>query len=273
MTERFDHDELRELVPLHAAGVLSGADRAAIESHLATCTECAAEYRAYRPVGAALAQSVPQVDPPLALRESILAATRRDRTAARGGIELTPGITHPSLAPWLAAAAMVVISAGLGVYVRTLQERIHSLEKEVRDALVRVDDGERRVAVSLRNAADAQAQLAVLTAPDVRRIDLAGQPVAPTATARAFWSRSQGLVVTASKLPVLPAGRIYQLWFIRAQDKVSAGLLAPDARGSLTTLLRTPAELPNPDALAISMEPAGGQPQPTGAIYLIGAAH
>jgi len=268
MSDLFDHDALRALIPLHAAGVLSGSERTAVESHLAACAECAAEHRAHRPLAAALSQAVPQVDPPAALRESILAAARRDRSTARA----TP--RPVSFAPWLAAAAMLLVSVGLGLYVRMLHERIQGLEGELREAIALVNDSQQRVAVAVRAAVDAQAPLAVLTAPDVRQINLAGQKVAPAASARAFWSRSRGVVFTAANLPALPTGRVYQLWFIAGKTPVSAGLLtAPDARGGMTTTLATPTDLPSPDALAVSIEPEGGVLQPTGDIYLVGAAH
>ena len=76
--------------------------------------------------------------------------------------------------------------------------------------------------------------------------------------ARAFWSRSRGLVLTASNLPAPPPGRTYQLWFVTAQAPVSAGLLKPDASGRVTTLLNTPTDLPQPAALAVTLEPEGG---------------
>jgi len=264
MSDQLDHDALRELVPLHAIGALSGAERAAVESHLAECPSCAADLRAYAPVGMALAQAVPQVDPPPALRAAILSAARRESSAMH---------TPSRALSWLAAAAMLVVTIGMGIYVSMLQGRIRTLEGELAGALQRVQDGERRTNVALRAAADAQAPLSILTAPDVRRIDLAGQPPAPSASARAFWSRSRGLVITASNLPALPAGRVYQLWFVTAQTPISAGLLTPDTRGGLTVTLSTPTDVPDPVALAVTLEPEGGRPAPTGDKYLVGLAH
>ena len=268
MTDALDHDALRELVPLHAIGALTGPERAAVESHLGDCAECAAELRAYAPVGMALAQAAPQIDPPAALRAAVLASARGDRGPVRA-----PARAPFRPAPWLAAAAMLVIAAGMAFYAAALQRRIHALEGELADALTRIDAGERRVTVALRAAVAAEAPMAILTAPDVRRIDLAGQSAAPTASARAFWSRSRGLVITASNLPALPAGRIYQLWVVTAQAPISAGLLTPDARGALTTTLTTPSDMPDPVALAVTLEPEGGRPAPTGDKYLVGAAH
>ena len=263
MTTDAEHDALRDQVALYAIGALSGAERAALEAHLTGCAACTAELSASLPVGAALALIVPQFDPPASLRAAILADARRTASPTRAA----------AAAPWtawLAAAAMFVATAGLGIYVFDLRQQVQRLEAQLRDALVRVDEGERRVAVALR---EAEAPLAVLTAPDVRTIALAGQPPAPSASARAYWSRSRGLVMTGANLPPLPAGRIYQLWFLKGQTPISAGLLAPDTSGRLRTVLSTPADIADPDVLAVTQEPAGGVPAPTGAIYLAGPAH
>jgi len=263
-TEPSNHDALREQAAAYALGGLSEAERSAFEAHLNGCAECKAEVGAFLPVSGALAQAVELHDPPAALRGRILGAARRAPAAPR---------RFSALAPWLATAAMLVVTVGMGTYIAQLRQRVSNLEVQLRDALIRVDDGERRVAVALRAAADAQAPLAILTAPDVQRIDLAGQPVAPRASARVFWSRSRGLVLTGANLPPLPAGRIYQLWFVTPQAPVSAGLLKPDEAGRLTTVLNTPADMPVPAALAVTIEPEGGSPGPTGDKYLVGLVH
>jgi anti-sigma-K factor RskA len=110
-------------------------------------------------------------------------------------------------------------------------------------------------------------------APDMNRVDLAGQPVAPGATGRAFWSRSRGVVFAATQLPALPAGKTYQLWFVPANAApVSAGLITPDPTGSATVHFATPPTTPDRiAALAVTLEPAGGMPAPTGEKYLVGA--
>jgi len=267
-TTPLDHDALREQIALYAIGALDPGEGSAVESHLRGCAECTAELAAFLPVAGALAQVVPQHDPPATLRARVLSAvaTAPDRADARRPV--------PAWAPWLAAAAMLVVAAGTGFYAADLRERVRTLESQLRVALDRVADSERRVAVALRNAADAEAPLAVLWAPDVRRIDLAGQPVAARASGRAFWSRTRGVVLTASNLPPLPQGRTYQLWFVTAQSSpISIGLVQPDANGSVRRLVDTRGDLPEPAAVAVTIEPEGGVPAPTGDKYLVGAAH
>ena len=263
-TEPNNHDALREQAAPYALGALSVAERSAFETHLRGCAECKAEVTAFLSVCGALAQAVEQHDPPAALRGRILAAARHAPEPPR---------RLSAVAPWLAAAAMLAVTVGMGIYTVQLRQRVSNLEVQLRDALVRVDNGERRITVALRAAAAAETPLAILTAPDVQRIDLAGQPAAPRASARAFWSRSRGLVLTGANLPPLPAGRTYQLWFVTSQAPVSAGLLRPDEAGRLTTALNTPADIPAPAALAVTIEPEGGSPGPTGDKYLVGLVH
>src|SRR5206468_384143 len=140
MTIDANHDVLREQVALYAIGALATPERVAVEVHLRACDECAAELKTLLPVTGALAQIVPQHNPPAALRAAILAAARRDSSSAR---------TPAALAPWLAAAAMFVLTAGLGLYVGQLRAHVRSLELRLRDAMIRVDEGERRITVAL----------------------------------------------------------------------------------------------------------------------------
>ena len=104
--------------------------------------------------------------------------------------------------------------------------------------------------------AEAQSRLAVLTAPDVARVDLAGQAAAPSAAARAFWSRSRGLLFAASNLPPVPPGRMYQLWFISGQTPVSAGLFVPGAGGQRRRHPHVPVGIQAPAVMAVTVEPA-----------------
>jgi anti-sigma-K factor RskA len=54
---------------------------------------------------------------------------------------------------------------------------------------------------------------------------------------------------------------------------ISAGwLLKPDASGRANVLFDTPADLPKPQKMAVTIEPDGGVPAPTGDMYLLGPA-
>jgi anti-sigma-K factor RskA len=175
---------------------------------------------------------------------------------------------------WLSAAALLLVAVGAGSYAWTLRGEIAALQGDLRDALTRLDRSERQATVATRNVAVAEGRLAVLLASDMTQVNLEGQPVAPGASGRAFMSRSRGLVFTASALPPAPAGRIYQLWVVTSQAPVSAGLLEVDASGTVAQQFPAP-ELSGaaPAAVAVTLEPAGGVPAPTGDKYLVGLTH
>jgi anti-sigma-K factor RskA len=73
------------------------------------------------------------------------------------------------------------------------------------------------------------------------------------------------VLVVVSQLPVLPANRTYQLWFVRPDgQRDDGGTLRVDAQGDGTILARAPAGLGAYTALGITEEPTPGSPQPSG---------
>lgn len=231
------HDEASELTGAYVVGALSAADRTAFEAHVAGCAACAAEVRALSPVADALGEAVAPADPSPAVRARLMAAVQ---ASAQAESVRRQRAVFPA---WLAAAAAIVLVAGAAWYAVSVRRESQT------DRLVR----------------------AVLAAPDLARIDLAGQPLAPSASARAYWSRSHGLVVTAANLPALPPGRTYQVWVLTKEPSpLSAGLIKPDRDGRATLTVVTPLDMPDPVAMAVTIEPDGGVPSPTGEKYLVG---
>ena len=252
------HDQLGDQAAAYVLGALTPDERQAFEAHVAECALCAAEVRSYAPVTTALASLAPAAEPSAPVRARLLSALHTRSAASTN---------------WLAMAASLALAVGLGGYALQLRGRVSGLESRLREATLRADAGERQVADARRTAFEAQSTVAVLAAPDLARIDLAGQPAAPAATARAFWSRSRGLVFTASNLPAPPRGRAYQLWVLTAQPApISAGMLTLDADGGVNARFATPPDLPQPVAMAVTLEPEGGVPAPTGDKYLVGLA-
>jgi anti-sigma-K factor RskA len=176
-------------------------------------------------------------------------------------------VTHVAVAvPWFLAAAAVIVLAVLTPYTVQLRNRTRELMLAVRDLTARLADTDRQL-VAVRG------EVSLLTAPDVKRVDLRGQPTAPQAGARAFWSRSRGVYFVASNLPPLPAGKDYQLWFVTPAGPVSAAVFQPDPRGDAALIGTVRPDMGEPSVMAVTLEPAGGLPAPTGAFYLVGPAN
>ncbi|MGD9725377.1 MAG: anti-sigma factor [Nitrospiraceae bacterium] len=75
----------------------------------------------------------------------------------------------------------------------------------------------------------------------------------------------------AFDLPDLPAGAVYQLWAID-ENPVSLGVFTLDTGRKGRLLVKGMRNVSKLKQIAISIEPAGGRPQPTGAVYLLSRA-
>jgi len=263
-----DHRALQESAALYAINALPDDERRTFEAHVRTCSECAREVRSFADVVVGLALAAPQIDPPPSLRERVVGQARgasSETAAAKRPLRWTAG--------WLSAAALFIAALGLVRYTATLRQQIGGLQAQLGETRARLDRTERLLDAATRAVNGAQLRMAVLMAPDLARVDMAGGTPAPRAAGRAFWSRTRGLVFAASALPPLPAGRTYQLWVVTAQQPISAGLVRPDDNGAVTAFFATPPDIPPPVAMAVTLEPEGGVPAPTGDRYLMGVAH
>ena len=69
------------------------------------------------------------------------------------------------------------------------------------------------------------------------------------------------------------ATQTYQLWLVPATgNPISAGIFQPGQAGADSSLTATVPAGTTAKAFAVTIEPAGGKPQPTGPKVLIGAA-
>ncbi len=272
MTTPAPSDPRHEALAAYALGTLPPDERAAVRAWLEESADARAELDALRLALYGLAAAPEPVEPSPALRERVLAiATAGPRATTAASRPGAPASQRSSAwAPWLVAAAAMLLAIGLGVEASRLRARIATLEASLDDVSARLARSEADARRSQVLLARARIENGVLSAPDLRQVDLAGQPPAPAARARAFWSRTQGLVLTATRLPDLPSGRTYQLWLLADGAPISAGVFTADASGGATVAFDTPVSVPTPTGMAVSVEPEGGSPGPTGDIVLAG---
>jgi anti-sigma-K factor RskA len=112
--------------------------------------------------------------------------------------------------------------------------------------------------------------LAFLQSPNVKVISLAGLEQAKDAGALLLFDPdSKKAFFYAFNMPPLPAGKTYQLWAI-LDKPVNAGTFSTDAGQKSRLILRSLPDFTRITQFAVSLEPVGGRPQPTGDIYLSG---
>jgi hypothetical protein len=267
------HEELRDNLAAWAIGALRAPEVAEVEGHLADCPACSADARALSFVPVAVAARDGFEMPSPAVRSRLLSAVAGPAvpSVVAEAYHRESHASGSTPAVWLAIAASLVLAAFLGWDGVRLRGRIAELTSELDQARAAIAATESRMASLQRSAGQNQSAFAVLTAPDVARIDLAGQPEAPQASGRAYWSRARGMVFSAARLPPPPPGRAYQVWVVTsAPAPISAGLIEPDRTGQVNIVFATPSDIPQPVAVAVTLEPAGGVPAPTGPKVLVG---
>lgn len=226
----------------------------------------------------ALGRVVPQVAPPPDLRARVLAAAVREpiepaQPAAPLPFQArTPEpVVTPAPAtrwPWLlaAAAAFVAVGTSLGwVSARGEVERLQSTIAELRANAAEFLNVR---AEFDRERGDRDRAAAILRAVDVHSASLAAVTPGAPARGHVYVSASRGLFFAAEALPPLPAGRTYQLWTIVAGQPVSHGVFEPSTDGSAQVLAQAPPGAVQ--AIAVTIEPDGGVPAPTGDKVLLG---
>ena len=262
-----EHPQFVEDFELYALGALDGAEKAALEAHLEVCAECRRKLEAAGARAAVFGLASPPAEPRPEIRELVLARFRAHR--APRPVVAAPEPSRYRRSPWspllaAAAAVLLIAAAWLEIENRRLNTELGQLQATHQQLEA---SSHQLQAESIR----AQSTLDVLTAPDTVQVELTPASVRPTPHGKAFFNASKGLLFYAANLPALPAGRTYELWLIpSAGAPVGAGLFATDARGNGEVILPPLPGGLTPKAFAVTIEPAGGVPAPTGPKVLIG---
>ena len=246
----------------YALGALDGEERTEFERHLAGgCAVCGAALRASAETVAAMVRSGPPMVPPPAVKEALL---RRIATT-------TPGrraSARPRPLVWAVGtlAAMIAGAAFTGAFVASRYEgRLGQMAREAAALRERVERDEaalREQIAVYRSAVD------LLRDPETRIVALHGLGPSPEATGRVIWHPVNGGHVFVANLPSAPPGKAYELWTIDDAAPRPAGVFQVDASGRGTHRI-PPLEGGKPvKVFAVTLEPEGGVPAPTGPMVL-----
>jgi anti-sigma-K factor RskA len=269
------HPQYEPDFDLYALGTMEGEERAALESHLASCPHCAAKLEAARGRLALLALWAPAWTPSPAVRKRLMSSLKplTPRPASPQKLSIPRGIEAPKpwgiwrwLVPSFAGAMIVLVVLCALLFVRNRR-----LVQQVRDFRFQQQRLKAQVRETQAENAKARAVLDILTSPSTVKVDLAAAEVHPVPQGKALYNPEKGLLFYAAHLPALPDRRTYQLWLVPAKgNPVSAGIFEPDRNGAGSVLLPPLPVGLTAKAFAVTIEPAGGMPQPTGKKVLIG---
>jgi anti-sigma-K factor RskA len=251
--------DLQELAAAYALGALDPAEARAFEAFLAASPEANREVAEYHEVGALLALSAAgatTATPSPALRDRVLARARAETQPARP--------RSFSWMAWTALAASLAAAAALAWQQQALRRSLAARDSTIAALTETLAAREER----LRQR---EASLNFILEPAVTLTNLVTTRV-PAPGVQFFWNRQTNqAIVHASSLTPAAADRAYQLWFIPRDGKPipSVTFNSEPSGHALVERIEVPAgaEL---TAAAITEEPAGGSPQPTTPILVLG---
>jgi len=195
------HDEHHDDVGAYLLGALPELEMIAFERHMMGCDTCRDEISQLRSATDALALGVPQVEPPPALKKSVIDAIRDESPAAKKRSFRLPSFQLPRFRPamaWVSAAFLLGagVLAGYGGYALTSDEKSGSTR-----TLAGVVDRER----------------------------------SPDATATLVIPEGDGdATLRVHGMPALPEGFVYEVWYDHGDRITPAGTftVAADGRGA-----------------------------------------
>lgn len=266
-------DAIVERAALAALGALDGDDRAEFDKALREDAAAQRELSAFETVVGQLGLETAPVPPAAVVRDRVLGAA----------LGATLGATRPPAASWsrdrlyarLAATAAVLLAVGL-VVVRVERDEARRAVTVARQQAEAARADARRAQAELLAARERLAQETAFRAlaghPEALFVNLGPLPAAPQARARVFFNRSsREAILIASGLDPAPEGKAYEVWVIGKAAPVPAGVFQVDASGRAVVRLPPVPDPGNVKTFAVTLEPVGGVPAPTGPMVLAGA--
>lgn len=269
-----EHPQFAEDIDLLALDLLGDEDCAGLRAHLDECGNCRARFDEARSLAALLAFSAPPAAPPGRVRRKLLAELRSRNAAEPAGKEAgvssrgsgaveeirarTSSWNWSNLGWAVAVLVILAVTAMLSEQYRRAENELSSLRAELLTKQTELDR--------------ARGVLDLLHSTDTVRVKLmSGTAPWPWPEGKVYYHPKKGLLFVASNLPPVESGKVYQLWYVPAEGApLSAGVFAPDVHGNATLMTPPSAKAMAPKAFAVTVEPAGGMPAPTGPEVLSG---
>lgn len=199
-----------------------------------------------------------QKQPPRALRERILAS-------------VSPA-AHSRPWKWAIAIAALgitcIVLAVLSFHSRSEMNRLRDQIAAQQDQLAALTFERDQLAAAVgvqRN--QLRAALAVVSRPDTRTLPF-GTGNAPHG--RVFTSRTGGLVFVGTQLPRISPNRTFELWLVpKTGAPRPAGLFRQNTTGEALHVSSLPVDPAATKAVAVTIEPRQGSPEPTSTPILV----
>jgi anti-sigma-K factor RskA len=231
-------DDLRDSYELYSLGLLDGEEKREIEAHLERkCAVCQKHLKDALGVNALMLSQVQEVVPPSRLRRRVVSSVGMER-AGWGWVAA------------LAAASTLIVALWIGTEGRISDRDL----AKTRFALKQSEAERDRL----------EQAFTFLNQPETRQVNFGqGQPTPPRGNF--FLNPRMGVLLIASNLPALPAGKAYEMWVIpKGGAPRPAGLFQSGPQGTAMHILTGAVD--SNVTLAVTVEPESGSPAPTSSV-------
>lgn len=261
MANEETHNDFETLCSGYVLGALSKEEEKVFERMLENATpEQMQLYEDLKNVKNEFAYTVEPVSPSADLEEKIMESIS-ESSPVDGNTRTKQDNVIPMWIYKAAAAILLLGTLGLAYFTLDLTETV---------------DQQQAVITELENELERQDQLLnVLAAREVKLVIMGGLDPSPDGFGKILWDPdNRQAVLQLANLPAPPEDKDYQLWLIKdQQNPISAGVFNFDQPASdLFFKVEHIEEEPSPvsNTFAVTLEPKGGVPQPTGDMFLVG---
>jgi anti-sigma-K factor RskA len=257
------HPTREEDFDLYVLGALEGEEKQTIELHVAQCTACSRKLAEAQGRIALLALGAPPVGPSPTVKERLMSrihSTAAEETARAKSVE--PEHTGGFFGRWW-AAVLAPAAVALALAAFFLWGENARLDRQLRDLRATVGQQQKQLEQA-REITD------LVEAKDTILVTLARQPGMPKGSARVLYNPRLGTMLYDGTMAPAPPDKSYQLWLVPMEGSpISAGVFNPGAGEASHLMTKMPQGMAA-KAFAVTLEPAGGRPEPTGAMVLVG---
>ena len=176
---------------------------------------------------------------------------------------------------WIGVAAVAIVMViGFSIFVSRLMGTIEYQNQQLVASNKSAQELQKRLVALKDELTQKEELLRVLSSKRIEITVMNGLQVNPVGYGKIIWDpEKRTAILQVSNLPAVPSNKDYQLWVIKDKKPISAGVFAvADTSASFFKIenlaVTNPKEIA---AFAITLEPKGGVPAPTGDMYMAGS--
>lgn len=285
MSEQETHNDFESLCAGYVLGALSEEDKRTFEKMLDEASPQQLEiYRQMVRIKDDLSLAADPMEPSedlftkilddISESESSVSSNTRRSIPSQSDISTSTNI----LPGWTFKAAAAVLLAGVLGLALYSQQQVSIVDQQETQISVLQSELEQRneLLTQLETELERKEELlAILESREVNLILMAGQETNPDGYGKIIWDpENERALLQVANLPEPADDQDYQLWLIKdEQSPISAGVFSFEQTSTdlfyrIDSLNESPSTISN--TFAVTLEPKGGVPQPTGSMYLVG---